>query len=357
MDTHLTNISVLAELMGIDSKTLHKWYKEYLSGYNPEGERQVHIHDVKIIKGAKESTIEVPILRSENIGQDMGIDEKLIGEQWYTLLTNRQTGKIAFCAATTKSTHLQQAMETVNGSLHGIKTITRDMSASYANLCENVMPQAQQIIDKFHVISNLMEAQQAVRIKYRQQILEQRRKAFQAFKQEERQRLEACERSGEKFKAKKFNHIEQRLSNGETPGELLARSHFLLYKFPHQWKLWQAKRAKTLFEHYPEIEQSYRLSCLFRKWYAKENIKKHRLRIEKELFQWYEEVEESSIDEMMNFKSLVESHEEGIIAYFENGHTNAIAENRNGKINKFIASNQGVRNKDFFFFRLSNFFC
>ena len=93
-----------------DSKTLHKWHIEYLSGYNPEGEKKVHQHDVKIVKGTKESIIEVPILRSENIGQDMGIDEKMIGEQWYTILTNRQTGKIAICAATTKSLYLQQAM-------------------------------------------------------------------------------------------------------------------------------------------------------------------------------------------------------------------------------------------------------
>jgi hypothetical protein len=42
LDTQLTNIPVLAELIGIDSKTLHKWYKEYLSGYNREGERQIH---------------------------------------------------------------------------------------------------------------------------------------------------------------------------------------------------------------------------------------------------------------------------------------------------------------------------
>lgn len=356
MDTHLTNISVLAELMGIDGKTLHKWYKEYLSGYNPEGEKQIHKHDVTIIKGSKESTIEVPILRRENIGQDMGIDEKMIGEQWYTVMTNRQTGKIAFCAATTKSSHLQQAMIPLVEELRKIETITRDMSAGYANLCGILMPGARQVIDKFHVISNLLDAQQAVRIRYRQQLLEQRRKAYQAFKLEEKQRLDICERSGERFKANKFTYQEARLSNGETPSELLARSHFLLYKFPHQWKPWQEKRARILFEKYPEIEHAYRLSCSFRKWYAKENIRKHRLQIEKELFQWYEDVEESTIEEMMNFKSLVESHEEEILAYFDQGHTNAISENRNSKINRFIVSNQGVRNRDFFFFRLSNFF-
>jgi transposase len=342
--------------MGVESKTLHKWYKEYLSGFNPKGEQEIHKHDIKVLKGEKELTIEVPILRKENVGQDMGIDEKLIGEQWYTLLTNRQTGKIAFCAATTQSSSLQQAMLPFDKSLHKIKTITRDMSGSYSNLCKTLIPDAEQIIDKFHVIKNLMDAQQAVRIKYRQQILEQRRKALQSFKEEETKRMETCEKLGDKFKANKFRYNEQHLSNGDTISELLAKSHFLLYKYPHQWEPWQAKRATLLFEIYPEIEKSYLLSCSFRKWYAQDNIGKHILQIEKELFQWYQDVEDSNIDEMLNFKSLVESHEKEILAYFVKGHTNAIAENRNGKIKKFIASNQGVRNRSFFFFRLANFF-
>ncbi|HNW97741.1 MAG TPA: transposase, partial [Bacteroidales bacterium] len=71
---------------------------------------------------------------------------------------------------------------------------------------------------------------------------------------------------------------------------------------------------------------------------------------------WYEAVEDCDIDEMTNFKSLVESNENDILAYFTNGQTNAIAENLNGRIKKFMASNQGVRNRDFFFFRIINFF-
>ncbi|MFH0864652.1 MAG: transposase [Bacteroidota bacterium] len=356
MDTHLTNISVFAELMGIDNKTLHHWYKDFLSDFEPNGQREIHTHDIIVKTGNIASAVEVPIICPDNISSDMGIDEKMIGEEWYTLLTNRQTGKIAFCAATTKSDHLQQAMSPLLSHLDKIKTITRDMAGSYAKLCNNLIPAAIQIADKFHVISNLMDAQQAVRIRYRQKILEQRRTALQLFKQEEKQCREECERNGRKYFAKKFNYIEQRLSNGETPSELLARSHFLLYKFSHQWKPSQKIRAKTLFENFPEIEKAYKLACQFRTWYARDNIGCHPLQIEKELFMWYENVEDSDIDEMSNFKSLVESNEEVIMAYFLNGYTNAVAENLNGKIKKFIGSNQGVRNRDFFFFRIKNFF-
>ena len=195
-----------------------------------------------------------------------------------------------------------------------------------------------------------------MRIRYRQKVLEQRRQAFQEFKSQEKQRREQNERTGEKIIAGKFIYKEQKLSNGETLAELFARSHFLIFKFPHQWTSSQLKRAKTLFKYYPEIEKIHNLSCQFRQWYARDNIGKHRLQIEKELFHWYEDIEDADIDEMLNFKSLVESNEDIIIEYFTSGQTNAKAENLNGQINKFIQANQGVRNRDFFFFRLANFY-
>jgi len=64
----------------------------------------------------------------------------------------------------------------------------------------------------------------------------------------------------------------------------------------------------------------------------------------------------TDITEMMNFKSLVERHQTMIINYFENGYTNAIAENINSKIQRFIASNQGTRDREFFYFRLDTKF-
>jgi hypothetical protein len=37
-------------------------------------------------------------LKVENIGTDIAIDEKQIGSDFYTILTNRNTGKIALLA-------------------------------------------------------------------------------------------------------------------------------------------------------------------------------------------------------------------------------------------------------------------
>jgi len=57
------------------------------------------------------------------------------------------------------------------------------------------------------------------------------------------------------------------LSNGDTPKQLLARSRYLLYKFPSQWTQSQLHRVALLFQLYPSIEKAYRLAWDFRSIY------------------------------------------------------------------------------------------
>ena len=49
-------------------------------------------------KNGKSKTILVPILEIDNLGDNMAIDEKQIGGDFYKILTNRNSGKIALLA-------------------------------------------------------------------------------------------------------------------------------------------------------------------------------------------------------------------------------------------------------------------
>ncbi|MDR1675456.1 MAG: transposase [Tannerella sp.] len=49
-------------------------------------------------------------------------------------------------------------------------------------------------------------------------------------------------------------------------------------------------------------------------------------------------------------------HQTEIIRYIEKELTNAKAENLNSKIQRFIANNFGIRNRDFFFYRMQVYF-
>jgi hypothetical protein len=67
-------------------------------------------------------------------------------------------------------------------------------------------------------------------------------------------------------------------------------------------------------------------------------------------------VEPDDVDEMLNFKSLVVSNIIPILGYFRFGDTNAIAENINSRIQRFIMINQGTGDREFFYFRMKNYF-
>ena len=293
----------------------------------------------------------------ENVGEDICVDEKMIGEDFYTVISNRTTGKIAFMANTTKSTELVEACSPIKEELKKVRLLNRDLASCYRSFGNIATPAAAQTGDKFHVVKLLLEAQQSVRISQKRKIETEKRETHKVFKDSEKKRKDECQKTGGKFKKQKFVYKEKTLINGETPSEILRRSRYLLYKFPEQWTDKQAARAKVLFLEFPVLEEAYKLSNKFRDWYSKKNIGEHKLFLEKGLYQWYDDVERSGITELMNFSSTVERNQEYILNYFyHKGASNAMAENRNGKIKKFINSNQGTRDRDFFFFRLNKYF-
>lgn len=346
-------------MLDIDSQKIRRWYRDVLSDFSETGQDAIHKYDIEFIdkETGEIKKIFVPVCVPENIGDHMCIDEKMIGEDFFTIISNRTTGKLAFMADTTKSSELIEASFPIREQLKNVKVINRDLASCYRSFSNMAMPGADQVGDKFHVVKLLLDAQQAVRIGQKRKIETEKREKHKVFKESEKKRKEDCQKTGQKYKKQKFVNQEKVLSNGETPSEILRRSRYLLYKFPEQWTDRQAARAMVLFLEFPGLEEAYNLSNKFRDWYSKKNIGEYKLVLEKGLYQWYEDVEKSGITELLNFSSTVERNEDYILNYFyHNGASNAMAENRNGKIKKFISSNQGTRDREFFFFRLKKYF-
>ena len=342
----------------MNGKKLHRWYKEVLSGFTDTiTQEELHRYDLIPAKGAKQEKIPVPILQPEHLGQHMAIDEKTIGQECYTILSNRVSGKIALAAQTLRSSELMQLMHHFDLKHYHVKSITRDLAPGYDWFCRSAFPNAMHVADKFHVIKLLLEAVQDVRIGYRQELLSSRRKALEEHKQNEKNRRQQALKNKPAYKPLPFCFKEEKFSNGDTPMELLARSHYLLYKLPEQMSPSQKSRADILFQHYPNIKTAFDLAVQFRRWYAKSNLGLPIQRLLKpQLQNWYKAVEDADLTELLNFKATVESNEGVILHYFIKGYTNAKAENLNKQIQRFITSNQGTRNLDFFFFRLKLYF-
>jgi transposase len=304
----------------------------------PATQKSLHQYDLPPPVRSSDESVAVPILKPENIGTAMAIDEKHINGKFYTILTNHQSGKIALMAATHRKADLDKIMQYFGDKRWEVKTLTRDLSNTYDWLGREHFLKASHVADKFHIIRYLFDALHDVRIFYRQKLLTKKR-----------------EQQEQKLKNKKefIATPEETLPNGDTHAELLARSIHLLYKHEADWSSSQAKRAKVLFEQYPDIQTAYRLAMHFRQWYAASYIGKSIPEQKRKLADWIKEVKQSNIPEMLNFAALVTRHEGVICNYFIRGFTNAKAEAKNRIIQSLISNNVNTRNMDFVHFRLS----
>ncbi len=323
-------------MLGMNSKKLQRWYQQVLSGFTQAlNDGTLDRDNLSVEHQGKVKKIAVPILKEENLGSQMAVDEKNINGTGYTILSNRQTNKIALMASTFKTDELMQIIENFDIEKRmQVKSLSRDMAPNYDWLGRQAFMNAYHIIDKFHVIKNLMEQLQAIRIRYRQSELAKRREAHQ---------------SNQKY-------IETKLSNGDTTLQLLARSRGLLFKVPDKWSEQQKQRAQVLFDLYPEIKTAYYLVLRIRNWFKPPKEKlvyPQTKKFKKELLiGLLDELLKSGIDEMKNVASLLKRNIEQIVNYFINKETNAKAEALNRNLQRFINMNYGARNVDFFLYRI-----
>lgn len=343
-------------MLGIPSKKLHRWYKKVLSGFETvQVQQELHKHDLKLRdEKGKEQQIRVPILEEKNIGEHMGIDEKHIAGEYFTILMNRQTGKIALMANTLKTRYLYQIGSRIIEKCFEVKSLTRDLANNYDWLGRQLFMNAEQVGDKFHVLIHALDALQSIRIRFRQEELSRQRLAGAAHKEAERDKKRQLKKQGIPYRCQAYR--EELLSNGESHAQLLARSRYLLFKQKSTWSQAQAQRAGILFAHYPQIKQAYDLICKFRNWYDRDQIGKPQIQKKEQLNRWYKTVKKSGLAEVQNYADLVTRNEGVILNYFKNGFTNAHSEALNAKIQRLLHKGCGTRNLDFFLFRLKILF-
>jgi transposase len=354
------HLSVIADCVGIATATFYRWYKEFLSDFRTEYQQlKLHEHDLCAKKNSsnKEIKIRVPILKIENMGAYMAIDEKHINNIFYTILTNGITGKVALMIASMSPKQVGESLLKFKDKLGLVKTITRDLSPTYKSIAERFFPDATQVADKYHVVAYATEAVQDLRTKYRQENFSNDRKlqVEHAIKYNE-YKLKLAEKPTEPLIRVSKTWYPEKLRNGETTAELLARSRYLLFKKPEKWNDYQRDRSQVLFEKFPLLAKAYELINDFRSWYEPNKIKDSKwnyLTAETQLMHWMDKAECSKIEEILNFRALLERHFEPILNYHLQYKTNAIAESVNAKIKSALTNNKGARDLDFFHFRLN----
>ena len=317
-----------------------------------QGQEKLHQHDFNIYSNGKYKNIFVPIFRPEYFGVHMAIDEKHINNQYYTVLSNAKTGKVALLCSTIRANELKICLDKFGPILETVNYVSLDLSPTFELVVNENFTNAIQIADKFHVIKNGIEDLQAIRIRLKQEELKLQREE-QALHEKKYKESKDKILIGPKMKVAKGFKIKK-LANGETAPELLSRSRYLLAISQDKWNEYQQRRAIILFEKYPSLKEAYQCVIDFREWYKPKKAHFEPFINERELGNWIDKAENNPNNEIKNFSNLVKNNEERILNYHKHGNkTNAIAESVNAKIKEAIRQNKGCRDLDFFHYRIS----
>ena len=275
------------------------------------------------------------------MGTNLSIDETALSKgELYTIITNKQAkGKkgsiVAILSGTKVEPIVNQLLKIPVTLRNKVKEITLDMANSMKLIVTNCFPKAIQVTDRFHVQKLALEALQGIRIKHRWEALEEEN--------------DLIKQAGLKKIAFKPHCFE----NGDTPKQLLARSRYLLYKSCNNWTLTQQVRAQILFENYPDIKKAYDLVQGLRNIF---NSTKGIGVAYTKLAHWYKDVEQSGFKTFNTISNTIHANYKSILNYFMNRSTNASAESFNAKIKAFRAQFRGVKNVEFFLYRLTKIF-
>lgn len=217
-----------------------------------------------------------------------------------------------------------------------VKEITLDMANAMKLIAKKCFPKATQVTDRFHVQKLALDALQDIRIKHR---------------------WEAIDKENQAIKEAKSNnkmYLPNTFTNGDTLKQLLARSRYLLYKTKVDWTNKQQQRATILFKNYPDIKHAYEICQKLRNLFNNKNISKQIAYTK--LAHWFREVEQSGFKAFNIVANSISLNYQSILNYFDNRSTNASAESFNSKIKAFRLQFRGVRNVEFFLFRLTQIF-
>lgn len=316
----------MANFYGVNPRSLQRQYRDYLSDFKA-WDQKPHAKDW--------------MLFPKNIGAHLSLDETAFcNGELYTILTNKNAkGKKGTIVAMVKGTKAEAVIKILHKiplkQRKKVKEVTLDMAGNMGLIVKKAFPEATLVIDRFHVQKLGSDALQEIRIKHRWEAIDAENDAI------------------ENAKNKSLKYAPELLPNGDTQKQLLARSRYLLYKPSKKWTVNQSKRAEILFQLYPDLEKAYKL-CQNLSWIFNNTKDKTSALIR--LAKWDEKVRQAAFKSFNTIARTMSIHYQNILNYFDNRSTNASAESFNAKIKAFRAQFRGVRNIEFFLFRLTSIF-
>ena len=293
------------------------------------------------------------MLFPNNFGSDMSLDETCLSNgEVYTILTNKAAhggrGALAAMVRGVASDTVSAILKKVPRELRrGVRTVTTDLSSAMMLTVRTVFPKARLINDRFHVQQLMTEAVDQMRIAFRWEVLAEENEAIK----KHRAKRKAAHTRAEKNLIGEWE--PERMANGETRPQIMARSRHIILMHRSKWNAQQQARAEILFRMFPKLEKAYNLYLDLVDIFNRNTVPAvARLN----LARWYNDVEDFGYEGFNKVIETFENHNETIINYFEERLTNASAESFNAKIKAFRTQFRGVGDVRFFMYRLATLY-
>ena len=329
---------MIASRNGLNGQTLRKQYKERISGYRTWGQL-----------GHAEEYMLFP----DNFGADLSLDETCLSNgEVYTILTNKAAhggkGALAAMIRGVASDTVVAVLRRVPYEIRQkVRTVTTDLSSAMMMTARAAFPKAMLVNDRFHVQRLVSEAIDQMRIGLRWEILAEENKAIRAH----RAKRKAARTRAEKDLVGEWE--PERMENGETRPQIMARSRHIILTHKSKWNAQQQERAGILFRMFPRLEQAYNIYLELVDIFNKKSVPSEaRLN----LARWYNKVEDFGDEGFNKVIETFENHSHTIINYFVDRLTNASAESFNAKIKAFRSQFRGVGDIKFFMYRLATLY-
>lgn len=354
MDRYPLTANSLGRFYHIKGSELERYYKHHLSDFGTWDQKD-HAKDW--------------VLMADNLGERMSIDETLLCEDVYTILSNKagkgKKGSVVAVVKGTKASVVSAIIKKIPEEDRAkVQEVTMDFSDSMYSIAKQCFPNADIVIDCFHIVQRLCEGLEEMRLRFKRLAVVENKKQAAAFaKNEDRKAKQRAyyrknhpKKRGEtrgRKRVRKQKYTPQELSNGDTKVELLTRSRNLLSQSGDKWGEHKKERARILFELYPDLKEGYSLICKVRSIF-RENITIKEA--EERLHEWYKDVNNCNFREIKAARDCIKSKEKEVLNYFKNRSTNASAESLNSKIKGFRAQLHGISDIPFFLYRVCTIF-
>ena len=309
MDNFPVTCSSVARFFHIKGSTLSRNYKESLSDFG-DWSQKGHSADW--------------VLLAANIGGFLSIDETTIGDDVYTILSNKdgrgRKGTLVAVVKGTKADVVSRILMMIPLSERGeVKEVTMDFSDSMYAIVKACFPNATVVIDCFHIVQRLCEALDEMRLRFKRLAVTNTKKEEAAWKKDEeekakrrayarkwyekktegRKKPKGRKRGRKRLRRKKWRPTE--LDNGDTLVELLTRARYVLPKSGDKWGEHQKERAGLLFKLYPKLKEAYSLICVVRAIFRDKKLTREQAR--ERLRKWYDMVNACTIREIKSART------------------------------------------------------